>query len=226
MALPSSSVAPTRQKSEGRVHEWAYGTTDYGLFIQNAISTGSPQAAAIALRYIARCEVASSLREVLERQRGQQQLNDAKIARLIDDADNQLRLCQGITSELLAHRQELGERALLGGVKGVAVLVGESIDFTPNETLKVPLRNALREDASRGDYAAVTRLALYSDQLGLSDVEASAYATLAQHVGDNEPQVELMRRGLQSRPPLVMTAEQQQAARLLADRLKSAWPQR
>lgn len=225
MHLPPSSAMPTRQKSEGHGHRLADGTTNYGLFIQNAISTGSPQAAATALRYIARCEVASSLREVLERQRGHQQLNDARIARLIGDADNQLRLCQGVTSELLAHRQELGERALLGGVTGVAVLVGESIDFTPKEALKVPLRNALREDAARGDYAAVTRLALYGGQLGLSDVEASAYALLAQSVGDSEPQVALMRRGLQSRPPLVMNAEQQQAARLLADQLKSAWPQ-
>ncbi|MBB3295215.1 hypothetical protein FHT39_003895 [Mitsuaria sp. BK045] len=159
---------------------------DYGQIVLAALQGGSAAQAGDATEVLSRCEGATQVRETLETVRADPKSNPADVAHAIAHFDDRVRRCQSITDEMRAQRLPLAERALRGGERGVSMAYFRLVDFDPPQDMRAPLLEGLRGDVRAGDRFPTLVLATRGEDLGLSPVEARAYALLAE---DLNPQL-------------------------------------
>ena len=159
---------------------------DYGQIVLAALQGGSAAQAGDATEVLSRCEGATQVRETLETVRADPKSNPADVAHAIAHFDDRVRRCQSITDEMRAQRLPLAERALRGGERGVSMAYFRLVDFDPPPDMRAPLLEGLRGDVRAGDRFPTLVLATRGEDLGLSPVEARAYALLAE---DLNPQL-------------------------------------
>ena len=159
---------------------------DYGQIVLAALQGGSAAQAGDATEVLSRCEGATQVRETLETVRADPKSNPADVAHAIAHFDDRVRRCQSITDEMRAQRLPLAERALRGGERGVSMAYFRLVDFDPPQDMRAPLLEGLRGDVRAGDRFPTLVLATRGEDLGLSSVEARAYALLAE---DLNPQL-------------------------------------
>ena len=184
---PASAGTTTKPAAPPRAAVGASAVIeDYGQIVLAALQGGSAAQAGDATEVLSRCEGATQVRETLETVRADPKSNPADVAHAIAHFDDRVRRCQSITDEMRAQRLPLAERALRGGERGVSMAYFRLVDFDPPPDMRAPLLEGLRGDVRAGDRFPTLVLATRGEDLGLSSVEARAYALLAE---DLNPQL-------------------------------------
>ena len=155
---------------------------DYGQIVLTALHGGTSKQAGEAAKLIAECQFATRGREFVEHLKSRGGFDGETIGSMTSRAEQRIRRCQSITPDMTARVAELAERGILGGMKGLSDIYGRAVDYAPPMAMRQPLIDALKADFLDGHWLTGYMLGSRGRPLGLSQIEAHAYALAARMV--------------------------------------------
>lgn len=233
-----TGTSPPARRPElnlARVEPAEFGAEGYAPFISRALESGSPEEAHKATGLIDRCKNIEGQLESAYRFRTENARFAASPAseRIIKDFQQQQRYCQTVTPEVLALRHALLLKAAHGRVLGAPAQYLSSVQH--HEAIDPPLRDflreAIRDDAKKGDLGAIMMAATKYTQLGMPEIEARSYQAAYRQIAKAHPELgmgpiaELTVSMLEKHAPS-MSPEEERKSKAIAQEIVVAYERR